>query len=58
MIVFSVVKEPYGWAVRNDARMMRPACSRALAVEEAQRMVAALHRHGQPAQLRFETEGM
>ena len=56
MIIFRVVKEPYGWAVRRDAQMMMPACSRATAVEEAERMVAALKRHGQFAQMQFETE--
>jgi len=56
MIIFSVVKEPYGWAVRRDAQMMMPACSRAVAVDEAERMVAVLRRDGQLAQLCFESE--
>ena len=56
MIIFSIVKEPYGWAVRRDAQMMMPACSRDLAVDEAERMVAVLRRDGQLAQLRFESE--
>lgn len=56
MIIFSVVKEPYGWAVRRDAQMMMPACDRIAAVDEAERMVSALHRHGQLAQVQFEAE--
>lgn len=56
MIMFSVVKEAYGWAVRRDAQMMMPACSRTAAVEEAERMVAALRRHGQPAQMQLEAK--
>ena len=51
MITFEIVKEPYGWAVRRDDCMMMPAWCEAVAVEEAQRMVSALHRHGQQAQL-------
>ena len=51
MITFDVVKEPYGWAVRRDGMMM-PAWCEAVAVAEAERMVAALRRHGQAAQLR------
>ncbi len=56
MIMFRIVKEPYGWAVRRDEQMMMPAACRSVAIEEAERMVAALRRHGQPAQLWFETE--
>ena len=52
MIVFNIVKEPYGWAVRRDEQMMMPAWCRAVAFEEAERMVAVLRRHGQPAQVR------
>ena len=51
MITFEIVKEPYGWAVRRDDCMMMPAWCKAVAVEEAQRMVSTLHRHGQQAQL-------
>jgi len=56
MIIFSIVKEPYGWAVRRDAQMMMPACSRDVAVDEAERMVAVLRRDGQLARLCFERE--
>lgn len=56
MIVFNIVKEPYGWAVRRDAQMMMPACSRAGAIAEAERMVAVLRRNGNPAELFCEAE--
>lgn len=56
MITFKIAKEPYGWAVRRDDQMMTPASCRAIATEEAERMVAILRQHGQPAQLRFESE--
>ena len=55
MITFEIVKEPYGWAVRRDDCMMMPAWCEAVAVEEAQRMVSALRRHGQQAQLTIAT---
>ena len=54
MITFEVVKEPYGWAVRQADCMMMPACSRAVALEQAVRMVAALRGLGQAAELRVE----
>ena len=54
MITFEVVKEPYGWAVRRDERMMMPAWCRAVAMEEAHRMVAALRGHGEAAEVRVE----
>lgn len=57
MIMFLVVKEPYGWAVRReDQMMMMPASCRAVAIEQAQRMVAVLRGHGQQAQLRFDDD--
>ena len=54
VITFEVVKEPYGWSIRRDARMMTPVWCKALAVEQASRMVAVLRRHGAPAELRIE----
>jgi hypothetical protein len=54
MITFEVVKEPYGWAIRRDHRMMTPVWCKALAVEQATRMVEALRRYGEPAELRIE----
>jgi hypothetical protein len=55
MIVFAVVKEPYGWAVRRDACMMMPAACRDAAVAAAERMVRALSNQGELAVLQFET---
>jgi len=54
MIVFAIVKEPYGWAVRRDDCMMMPATCRAAAVDAAERMVRALSNQGQRAVLQFE----
>lgn len=54
VITFEVVKEPYGWSIRRDARMMTPVWCKALAVEQASRMVEVLRRHGAPAALRVE----
>lgn len=54
VITFEVVKEPYGWSIRRDARMMTPVWCKALAVEQASRMVAVLRQHGQPAELRID----
>jgi hypothetical protein len=58
LITFEVVKEPYGWAIRRDNRMMTPVWCKTLAVEQASRMVQALRRHGRPAELRIEDEGV
>jgi hypothetical protein len=55
MIVFAIVKEPYGWAVRRDACMMMPAACRDAAVAAAERMVRALSNQGERAVLQFET---
>jgi hypothetical protein len=54
VITFEVVKEPYGWAIRRDHRMMTPVWCKALAVEQARRMVEALRRHGQSAEVWIE----
>ena len=54
MIVFAVVKEPYGWAVRRADCMMMPATCRAAAIAAAERMVRALSNQGEPAVLQFE----
>ncbi len=55
MIVFAVVKEPYGWAVRRDNCMMMPATSRAAAITAAERMVRVLCNQGEQAALQFES---
>ncbi|MFC3068475.1 hypothetical protein [Phenylobacterium soli] len=54
VITFQVVKEPYGWAIRQGRQMMRPAWCKAFAVEEAQRMADALRRHGELAEVWIE----
>ena len=54
MIVFEIVKEPYGWAVRRDDCMMMPAACRAAAVAAAEQMVRALRHRGERAVLQFE----
>ena len=56
MIVFAIVKEPYGWAVRRDACMMMPAACRDAAVAAAERMVRALSNQGERAVLQVESE--
>jgi len=57
-ITFEVVKEAYGWAVRRDRQMMTPCWCKALAVDEARRMVDVLRRHGQRADMRVsDVEG-
>lgn len=54
MIVFHVVKESYGWAVRQDERMMMPAASLDAAIAAAERMVRALSEQGQPGTFQLE----
>jgi hypothetical protein len=54
MIIFDIVKEPYGWAVRRDDCMMMPAACRDAAVAAAEQMVQALSRHGHAAQMRLQ----
>ena len=54
MIIFDIVEEPYGWAVRRDDCMMMPATSRASAIAAAEQMVRALSIHGHPAELHFK----
>ena len=57
MILFQIVREPYGWAVRRDDQMMMmPAACRTVAIAEAERMVAALRRLGKPVRLMLEAE--
>lgn len=56
IITFEVAKEPYGWSIRRGAQMMTPVWCKALAVEQASRMVAVLRRHGVPAELRIDDE--
>jgi hypothetical protein len=54
MIVFNVVKEPHGWAVRMGESMTTPFWSRDLAVLEANRLAAAIRRHGERTEVVVE----
>ena len=54
MIVFNVVKEQYGWAVRMGDRMTTPFWSRDLAIREANCLAASIRNHGQSAQVVIE----
>ena len=58
MIVFDIVKEPYGWAVRRDDCMMMPAASRADAIEAAERMVRTLGEQGQLGMFQFDRRAL
>jgi hypothetical protein len=51
MHTFKVVKESNGWAVRLGEGMTTPFWSRKLAVMEADRLCAALRRHGEGARV-------
>jgi hypothetical protein len=46
MIIFDVVKEEHGWAVKMGQRMTTPFWSRAVAITEANCLAAAIRRHG------------
>ncbi len=54
MIIFNVVKEPHGWAVRMGERMTTPFWSKDLAVLEANRLAASIRRHGERAEVVVE----
>jgi hypothetical protein len=54
VIVFSVVKERYGWSVRMGDRMTTPFWSRDVAVREANILAQAIRRHGELAQVSLE----
>ncbi len=61
MIVFNVVKEKYGWAVRMGDRMTTPFWSRDLAIREANCLADSIRGHGESAQVvveEVETSGM
>ena len=47
MIIFNVVKEQHGWAIRMDDRMVTPFWSRDLAIREANRLALAIRCHGE-----------
>jgi hypothetical protein len=54
VIVFDIVKEPYGWAVRRGDCMMMPAASRADAIEAAERMIRTLGEQAHLGKFQFE----
>ena len=54
MIVFNVVKEQFGWAVRMGDRMTTPFRSRELAIREANTLADSIRGHGQSAQVVIE----
>lgn len=54
MIIFNVVKEQHGWAIRMDERMMTPFWSRHLAIREANCLAAAIRCHGECAEVIVE----
>ena len=47
MVIFRVVKEHHGWAIRTGQRMTTPFWSKDLAIREAGRLAAAIRRHGE-----------
>lgn len=51
MIIFNVVKETHGWAVRMGERMTTPFWSRELAIQEAHVLADAIRRHGEGAEV-------
>ena len=54
MIIFSVVKETHGWAVRMGERMTTPFWSRDLAIQEAHCLADAIRSHGEVAKVVVE----
>lgn len=53
LVTFELVKESYDWAIRRNRQMVTRMWRRDLAVAEAGRMVEALRRHGQRAEVRI-----
>jgi hypothetical protein len=54
MIIFNVVKETHGWAVRLDDRMSTPFWSRDLAIQEAYGLAETIRRHGAGVSVKIE----
>ena len=54
MIVFNVVKEPHGWAIRMGEGMMTPFRSMDLAICEANCLADAIRSHGACAEVVVE----
>ena len=51
MIVFSVVKEPFGWAISTGGCMTTPFRTRDCAVREAHCLANAIRSHGQDTEV-------
>ena len=56
MIIFNVVKEEHGWAVRMADHMTTPFWSRELAILEANSLAKAIRRHGECAEVNVERD--
>ena len=54
MIIFNVVKEPHGWAIRMGERMTTPFRLREFAIREANCLADAIRRHGERTQVIIE----
>lgn len=54
MIIFNVVKEEHGWAVRMADHMTTPFWSRESAILEANSLAKAIRCHGQCAEVNIE----
>jgi hypothetical protein len=57
MIIFNVVKEKHGWAIRMGECMMTPFWSRDQAIQEANCLADAIRRHGVGAEVVVEQLG-
>ena len=55
MIVFNVVKEQHGWAVRMADHMSTPFWSRDVAILEANALAQGIRSHGQCAEVAIES---
>ena len=56
MIIFNVVKEEHGWAVKMADHMTTPFWSRELAVLEANALAKGIRCHGQRAEVTIQSE--
>jgi hypothetical protein len=54
MIIFNVVKEEHGWSVKTGHKMTTPFWSRTVAISEANRLAAAIRRHGEMTEVVIE----
>ena len=58
MIIFNVVKEQHGWAVRMDEHMTTPFWTRESAILEANSLALAIRRHGECAEVNVERDAV